>query len=48
MSFLEKEKAIEAQFNPKFTCLLNQVNTNATCFSLEEFVSLKKKYSKNL
>ncbi|EOH97077.1 hypothetical protein UAW_01559 [Enterococcus haemoperoxidus ATCC BAA-382] len=48
IKFLEKEKAIEAQFNPKFTCLLNQVNTNATCFSLEEFISLKKKYSKNL
>ncbi|ALS02101.1 hypothetical protein ATZ33_12125 [Enterococcus silesiacus] len=45
---LEKEKAIEARFNPKFTCLLNQVNSNATCFSLEEFILLKKKYAKNL
>lgn len=47
-TFLEKEKAIKARFNPKFTCLLNQVNSNATCFSLEEFISLKKKYAKNL
>ncbi|EOL50547.1 replication initiation protein [Enterococcus caccae] len=47
-TFLEEEKAISAFFNPKFTCLLNQVNTNATCFSLDEFISLKKKYAKNL
>lgn len=47
-TFLEADKAIEAQFNPKFTCLLNQVNTNATCFLLKEFISVKKKYAKNL
>ncbi|WP_086315264.1 hypothetical protein A5821_002706 [Enterococcus sp. 7F3_DIV0205] len=47
-TFLEKEKAIQACFNPKFTCLLNQVHANATCFSLEEFISVKKKYAKNL
>ncbi|MEI5990103.1 hypothetical protein A5881_001596 [Enterococcus termitis] len=47
-TFFEEEKAVGAQFNPKFTCLLNQVNRNSTCFSLEEFISLKKKYAKNL
>lgn len=48
ITIMEQEKVITAQFNQKFTCLLNQIHTNDTCFLLEEFISLKRKYSKNL
>ncbi|MDT1940712.1 MULTISPECIES: replication initiation protein [Carnobacterium] len=46
--FLKQSKSLEIKINPKFTCLLNQVPIHSTCFALQDFLSLKKVYAKQL
>lgn len=45
---LKKEGILKVSVNPKYAFVLNELNNNFTKFELQEFVSLKSKYSKNL
>ena len=48
LSARKKEGIVRVSINPKYSFVLNDLQTNFTTFELKEFTQLKSKYSKNL